>query len=179
MVALFLAQGFEEVEALTPLDYLRRAGAQVKTVGVNDKQVTGAHGITVTADLTAAEFCTDQLEMIVLPGGLPGTPHLEESPTVQQAIDYCAANGLFIGAICAAPSILGHKGLLRGKQAVCFPGFEPELNGAKISDQSVCRDDNFITAKGAGVSQQFGFALIAALFGPDQADQIARQVQWQ
>ena len=120
MIYVFLANGFEEVEALAPVDMLRRAKLDVTTVGVTGKTVTGSHGIPLTADITAEELNIGaDMEMIVLPGGMPGTLNEEASPAVQAAINYCTANDRWIGAICAAPSILGHKGLLKGKTAVC------------------------------------------------------------
>lgn len=178
MVYLFLAEGFEEVEALTPLDYLRRAELSVQSVGVTGKRVTGSHGIEVTADITADEVDFNKMEMIVLPGGMPGTLNLEKNLVVQQAVDLCALNGKTIGAICAAPSILGHKSLLRGKQAVCFPGFEQTLAGATILREPVVCDGQYITARGAGAAQQFAFALIAQALGKEKADLVAAAVQW-
>lgn len=178
MVYLFLAEGFEEVEALTPLDYLRRAGLAVQSVGVTGKQVTGSHGIEVTADIAADEVDFSRMEMIVLPGGMPGTLNLEKSPVVQQAVEFCAVNGLLIGAICAAPSILGHKSLLRGKKAICFPGFEQTLTGAEIVREPVVCDGQFVTARGAGAAQQFSFALVLKALGKEKAEALAAAVQW-
>ena len=133
MIYVFLANGFEEVEALAPVDMLRRAKLDVTTVGVTGKIVTGSHRIPVTADITAEELQIGaDMEMIVLPGGMPGTLNEEASETIQAAIDYCAKNDRWIGAICAAPSILGHKGLLQGKTATCYTGFEKDLLGAEI-----------------------------------------------
>lgn len=177
MVYVFLAEGFEEVEALAPVDILRRAGAEVQTVGVGDKTVTGARGITVQADITDAEAVTEGLEMVVLPGGAPGYLNLEKSPVVQKFIDYAFEKGEWIGAICAAPSILGHKGLLNGKRAVCFPGFEKELKGALPGTPPVTEDDNIITATGAGVAVEFGLALAAKLKGDARAAQVRGSIQ--
>lgn len=176
MIDLFLAEGFEEIEALATLDILRRAGLRAQTVGVAGKQVRGAHGITVTADIAADEASTDGLEMIVLPGG-PGTSNLEASGTVQDLIGYAAENGLWLAAICAAPSILGHKGLLAGKRAVCYPGYEPELKGAKVEDTSVCVDGRLITGNGPGASFSFGLELVAALKGREAAEQVKNGMQ--
>lgn len=159
MIYVFLADGFEETEALAPVDLLKRAGKEVITVGVTGNVVTGSHGIQVIADTNEISL-DDSLEMIVLPGGMPGTLNLEKSQCVQNAIDYCVLNNKFIGAICAAPSILGHKGLLKGKKAICYPGFESHLEGAVISDNSVEEDGIFITARGAGVAIDFGLKLI-------------------
>ncbi len=177
MVYAFLAEGFEETEAIAPIDLLRRAGVHVTTVGVTGKNVTGSHGIPITADITADAFKpAADIEMIILPGGMPGTLNEEKSDTVQAAIDYCVKNDRWIGAICAAPSILGHKGLLRNRTAVCYPGFEKDLEGAKIGSGGVARDSKIITARGAGVAVDFGLALIEALVGADLAAQIRASI---
>lgn len=176
MIYLFLADGFEETEALATLDILRRANTQTKTVGVIGAAVTGAHGVIVKADITADQAITEELEMIVLPGG-PGYAHLEKSPVVGKMIDYAVKHDLWIGAICAAPSILGHKGLLRGKKAVAYPGYEPELEGAVIGNSAVCEDGKFITANGPGASIEFGLKLVEKLDGREAADRIAFAMQ--
>ena len=124
MIYIFLAEGFEECEALAPIDILRRAGLDVKTVGIGSKIVTGSHNIPIVCDLEETELSTENLEAVILPGGMPGTLNLENSPTVQKFLEFAAKNQLIIAAICAAPSILGHKGLLKGKKATCFTGFE-------------------------------------------------------
>ena len=161
MIYVFLANGFEEIEALTPVDLLRRASKKVITVGVGDSVIVGSHGIPVVPDTIAQEIILgDELEMIVLPGGMPGTLNLEGSPYVQQAIDYCMEKNITIGAICAAPSILGHKGLLRDRTAVCYEGFETQLDCAQLGTGSVAVDGNIITARGAGVAVQFALALV-------------------
>lgn len=177
MVYVFLAQGFEEVEAVAPVDVLRRAGIEVRTVGVGGRSIVGAHGIAFTADISDAELPDEKPEMIVLPGGMPGTSNLEASRAVQSAIDRCAEKGIWIGAICAAPSILGHKGLLKGRQAVCFPGFEPDLKGATLAEGFLCEDGNIITAKGPGVALEFGFALAAKLKGMQIAETVRASMQ--
>lgn len=163
MIYIFLANGFEETEALVPLDILRRAKLQVKTVGIGGNLITGSHGITVTTDTINKDLSFENLNGIILPGGLPGATNLEADKTVQRAIDYCSQNNLLISAICAAPQILGHKGLLNGKNAVCFPGFEKELFGAKICNQKVVRDQNLITAWGAGAAFEFGLEILSYL----------------
>ena len=174
MIYVFLANGFEETEAIAPIDILRRSELDVKTVGIGEEVVVSSHGIAVIPDITEVDFVpSDDIEMIVLPGGMPGTLNLEKSRTVQEAIDYCAAKGKLIGAICAAPSILGKKGLLQGKKAVCFPGFEQFLEGA----ESVVRDGNIITAKGAGVAVEFGLKLSEALTGEASARKIKAALQ--
>ena len=148
MIYVFLADGFEEIEALTPVDVLRRAGFDVKTVGVTGKTVTGSHNIPVVADITIEEVTDKDLQGVILPGGMPGTLNLENNDTVQQFADLAVKKGLLLGAICAAPSILGHKGILNGKNATCFPGFEESLIGAYVQDAFVVTDGNIITGKG-------------------------------
>ena len=171
MIYFFLAQGFEEVEALAPIDLLRRCGKEVITVGVNDNIIVGSHNIPIVTDTITQEIkLDDTLEMIVLPGGMPGTINLENNPAVQEAIDFCVKNDKFIGAICAAPSILGHKGILKNKKAVCFEGFENQLEGADVSKDSVMADGNIITARGAGVAVQFGLKLVEVLISKERSD---------
>ena len=170
MIYVFLANGFEETEAIAPIDLLRRAGKKVITVGVGDNIIVGSHGISVVADTIAQEASlTGELEMIVLPGGMPGTLNLEKSDYVQTAIDYCVSNGKYIGAICAAPSILGHKGLLKGKTAVCYEGFETQLEGANIGNSGVAEDGIFITARGAGVAVDFGLKLVEKVHSKEES----------
>ena len=150
MVYVFLAEGFEEIEALTPVDLMRRAGLEVGLAGVGGLEITGSHGISVKADLLAEEADMAQAEAIVLPGGMPGTLNLEHSSAVQESIDNCVGKGVLVAAICAAPSILGHKGLLQGKKATAFPKFQQELEGAVLSADYVCQDGNILTARGNG-----------------------------
>ncbi len=177
MIYVFLADGFEEVEALAPVDILRRAELEVKTVGVGGKNITGSHGITVVADIEEKDITTDDMDMMILPGGMPGTLNLERSPIVTACAEYCARNNIYLAAICAAPSILGHMGLLKGKEAICFPGFEGQLTGAVISDKFVCVDGNIITAKGMGVAVQFGLTLAGLMAGQHEADHIHASIQ--
>ncbi len=170
MIYVFLADGFEETEAIAPIDLLRRSGRKVVTVGVGDNIITGSHGIPVVTDTIAQEAeLTPELEMIVLPGGMPGTLNLEKSEYVQAAIDYCTANGKYIGAICAAPSILGHKGLLKSRKAVCYEGFEAQLEGAEIISAPVAEDGIFITARGAGAAIEFGLKLVEKAVSPSES----------
>ena len=149
MVYMFLAEGFEEVEALCPLDLLRRAGVEVQTVGIGGMLVTGAHGITVTADISEEAFiaCQDiSPEMIILPGGMPGSLNLDASPTIDAAIKATVTANGYLCAICAAPLILGRRGLLKGRRATCYPGFEDELTGAIDVGGRVIHDGKIITA---------------------------------
>ena len=176
MVYMFLANGFEEIEALCPLDLLRRAGVEVTTVGIGSDTLMGSHGIPVIADIPEGMFADSNPEMIILPGGMPGAKNLDESRTVDMALSAASRKGAFIAAICAAPMVLGHRGLLADKEAICFPGFEKELTGAKISRKRVVRDVNIITAAGMGVALEFGLELVAALKGRDVAENLRRAV---
>lgn len=181
MVYVFLAEGFEEIEALTPVDILRRAGVETSTVAVGTagREVTGSHGITVSADLQTDGVNTEGLEAVVLPGGMPGTRNLEQDETVQKLIDFCVEREKWIGAICAAPSILGHKGLLEGRRATAYPTFMQELGGASLSDDYVCRDGHIITARGMGVSVPFALKLAEVLVSPEKAEEIEAGIQWE
>ena len=177
MIYVFLADGFEEIEALCPLNLMRRAGLPVATVGVGGKkEISGAHGIKVIADIKDSELCDGDPTLIMLPGGMPGTKNLQASKIVKAAIKNAAQKNAPIAAICAAPSILGSMGLLSGKRATCFPGFEGQLEGAILSEKKVVRDGNIITAAGMGVALEFGLAIIEMLLGADRAEQLARDV---
>ncbi len=178
MIYLFLAEGFEEIEALTPVDYLRRAGVAVTTVGVGAKNVTGAHKITVAADITTQQLSEDtDFDGVILPGGMPGTLNLEKDTTVMHFVNRAYNENKLLCAICAAPSVLGHAGILNGKKATCFPGFEEDLTGAVATGAPVEKDGNIITARGAGVAADFAFAIIAACKDKETADKICRQIQ--
>ena len=173
MIYVFLADGFEELEAFAPVDILRRGGCEVLTVGVTGKCVTGSHGIKTECDTLISDITLSKsVEAIVLPGGMPGTLNLEKSKDVQDVIDYCYQKNIIIGAICAAPSILGHKGILEGKKATCFNGFEKDLLGADIISEPVVRDKNIITAFGAGAAFPFGFELLGAVKSKNTAEKI-------
>ena len=169
---MFLAHGFEEVEALAPLDLLRRAGVEIKTVGIGAKTIVGAHSIPVVADMTDAEFSDEAPEMVILPGGMPGTLNLDESETVHRAIESAKSSDSHLAAICAAPMILGKLGLLSGKEAICYPGFEAHLIDTKISDKTVVNDGKVTTAKGMGVAVEFGLTLVALLKGEETAEKL-------
>ena len=159
MVIILLADGFEELEALSPLDILRRENIEVKTVGIKDKTVTGSHGITVLADLSCDEVDLNKVELAIFPGGMPGTLNLDASDFTDKVITAVKTNGGMLAAICAAPLIFGRRGLLIGKRAICFPGFENELKGAVISDEGVTVDGNIITAKDFAHAFEFGQVL--------------------
>lgn len=177
MVYLFLADGFEIVEAMAPLDMLRRAGVDVQTVGLFGKNVVCSKNVEVKADITMDQVNMEDCEMIILPGGLPGAEHLRDSEEIGEIIDYAESNSLFIAAICAAPMVIGRRGVLRGKRATCFPGYENELLGADCTGEGVVRDGKVITGKGAGRSIEFGLALVEALRGKAKADEIKAKIQ--
>jgi 4-methyl-5(b-hydroxyethyl)-thiazole monophosphate biosynthesis len=177
MLYLFLAEGFEELEAVAPLDLLRRAGIAVRTVGLGGRTVVGAHGIPVVCDETAAEWTPgDDFAGVILPGG-PGHAALAESPAVLAALRLAAEEGKLLAAICAAPSIPGALGYLQGRKAVCFPGYEAQLRGAEIRFDPVVRDGNIVTSRGAGTAVAFGLALVAYLRSPEEAAQLERTIQ--
>ena len=205
MIYLFLAPGFEEVEALAPLDLLRRAGLSVTTVAIrtaernaildecrrigtsatnlwdDDLTVTGSHGIPVTADMNEGDFSTllDESfapEALILPGGMPGTSNLDASAAVETALTLAAAKDAYLCAICAAPMVLGKRGYLVGKRATCFPGFEEYLEGATVGGK-VIRDGKIITAAGMGVAQEFGLEMISVLVSPEKAGEIRAAIQ--
>ena len=177
MVYLFLANGFEEIEALCPLDLLRRAGVEVTTVGVGGAEfVMGAHHICVQTDIPDTMYRDARPEMIILPGGMPGSKNLDESRVVDTALRAAHTCGGYLAAICAAPMVLGHRGYLKGKRATCFPGFEDQLEGATLADSRVVRDGNTITAAGMGVALDFGLELVSVLKGKDIAEQLRRAV---
>ncbi|MDE7399134.1 MAG: DJ-1/PfpI family protein [Oscillospiraceae bacterium] len=178
MIYVFLADGFEETEAIAPIDMMCRAGLDVVMVGIKNDGVKSSHGVPVLCDITDMQVELDErLQLIVLPGGMPGTLNLEANPVVQSAIDYCVEHNIPIGAICAAPSILGKKGLLAGKEAICFPGFEKFLTGAKLSDKKVVTDGIFTTAAGAGVAVEFGLELVKVLKGKEESDSVRAAIQ--
>ena len=190
MIYIFLANGFEEVEALATVDVLRRADLKVKIVGIGSDVITGAHGISTVCDAVDSDLTPgDDIEAVILPGGMPGATHLREhdgmpgtlnlerSAKVNAFVDYAYENQKIVCAICAAPSILGHKGMLKGKKAVCFPGFESELEGAELSDSFVVTDGNIITAKGMGSAVKFGIAIGAAFVGEAKMKKIEESLQ--
>lgn len=178
MVYVFLADGFEEVEAIEPIDIMRRAGIDVLTVSLDDAPVTGAHNISVKADIVIDEVNKDDIEAVVLPGGGRGHENLDASDSVHALINYAVANGKYVCAICAAPSILGRKQLLDGKKATCYPGFEKYLYGAEYVTDKVVVDGKVITARGAGAAAEFGFEITAALRDRETADAVKAQMQF-
>lgn len=167
-ICIFLAEGFEEIEAITPIDVLRRAGIPVETVSImDDLAVKGAHGVPVVADKLFEEVKEDDIEMILLPGGLPGATNLFSHKGLKEMIMHFAAEQKPLSAICAAPFIYGHHGLLAGKKATCYPGFESHLKGAEYTAALVQSDGNYITAKGPGAALAFAFAIVEKYCGAD------------
>lgn len=176
MIYMFLADGFEEIEALCPLDLMRRASIDVTTVSIGGRSITGAHGITVTADIADVAYNGADADMIFLPGGMPGTLNLASSDTVTLAIRDALKNDRYIAAICAAPSILGDMGLLNGKKAVCYPGFEDRLTGAEIPDKRVVLDGKILTAKGMGAALDMGLEAVRIFRGEKIAAELRHAV---
>lgn len=177
MVYIFLADGFEEIEALCVLDFLRRAKIETKTVGIGGKIANGSHGIPVVCDVEGAHMTGDEdFDMIILPGGLPGATNLDSSPLVNKFIEKAVNENKFICAICAAPFILGKRGILNGKRACCYPGFEKELLGAVVCEDSCVRDGKIITARAMGKSHDFALEIIEALVGKETRDNLKKSV---
>lgn len=179
MVFLLLADGFEETEAFAPLDILRRAGVDVRTVGITGTPVTSSHGLPVLTDMIPEQVDLAQADMVILPGGMPGTKNLYACDFVRNAISYCIKQSRYVAAICAAPSIiLGGMRLLDGKNATCYPGMESGMTGANALDRPVCVDGKIITARAAGAAFDFGLALCAALCGQDTADNVRHEIHY-
>lgn len=177
MVYILLADGFEEVEAITPIDLLRRAGIAVSLVGVTGKTVTGGQGIQVVCEKMIDETDFSDAEMLILPGGGVGTQNLYANEAVRSAVTLCSETGKYIAAICAAPSIiLGGMGLLQGKRAVCYPGMEDGMTGAEATDANSVIDGKIITGRGVGGALDFACDIITALKGEEKAKEIAAEV---
>lgn len=177
MIYVFLANGFEDMEAIVSIDVLKRTGFEVKTVGIGGEKVVSSGNIIMFADTTVNKISTEDIDAIVLPGGMPGTKNLNSCKEVCDVIKYCFDNNILIGAICAAPMILGGMGLLKNKEACCFPGFESYLKGAYLSNDIVCRSGNIITAKGPGVALDFAFSLVEALCGEEISKNLMSEMQ--
>lgn len=176
MVYVLLGTGFEETEAIAPIDLLRRAGVDVLTVGINGKLIYGGHGIGVEADITIEQMDLTHLDMIVLPGGLGGVKSIRESKPAMDAIRFAHENGKFVAAICAGPTILAELGITDGKDAVCYPGCEEDMGSANMVTAPCVRSGMVITGTSAGCAVPFGLALVAALKGQAAADRIAKQI---
>jgi protein deglycase len=168
-----LAEGFEEIEALTVVDVLRRAEVEVVTAGVGRRQISGKHGIRVIADSVLAEVADQSFEMIVLPGGVPGVPNLADDPTVARIVQAHAENGAWITAICAAPSILNDLGLLEGKRATIHPSWRDRLTAGTYTEETVVRDGKVVTSRGPGTALPFALTLARLLVGEAKAAEVA------
>ncbi len=173
-VYVFLAEGFEEIEAIGTIDLLRRAGLPTHVVAVGlEPNVTGAHGIAIQADLSISEVYNDDVLALVLPGGLSGVTNLDASQRLHQLIREANQEGKLLCAICAAPSVFGGADLLEGKEAIAYPGFEKNLKGAKVSEAPVVKSGHIITAKSAGYTFDFALEIISALAGEEKAGEVA------
>lgn len=179
-IAVFLAKGFEEIEALTVVDLCRRAGLKVCMVSVEDSlTVEGSHGICVLADSMFEAVDFEALDMLVLPGGMPGTRNLEAHAGLMEQVDAFDRQGRYLAAICAAPSILGHRGILNGKRACCYPGYEEQLSGAEATKESVVRSEHVIMARGMGCAIPFGLAIISVFCGREKARELAAGIVYE
>lgn len=178
-VIFLLANGFEETELITPVDILRRAGANVELVSVEESiYVEGSHGIKIEADNYASKVNLDDIEAVVLPGGLRGTERLSKSPWAEKIIMSAHNNGKFVAAICAAPMVLGKAGLLEGKNYTCYPGIDKNITDGIYTKKSVVHEDNIITAEAMGSSMEFGFKLAELLYGKDIENKIRNEIYY-
>lgn len=176
MIAVLLAEGFEEIEALLPVDMLRRAGLNVKTVGITGKTVTGSHGIPVIADMLPDELPLSEITLAIFPGGMPGALNLDASPFTDKVIEAVKKNGARLAAICAAPLVFGRRGLLDGKEATCYPGFEGELRGARVLSAPVVTDGLITTAKGMGAALEFSKELLKLTVGEKTKNKLSAAI---
>jgi len=176
-IAIFFAEGYEEIEALTVVDMCRRAKLEIDMVSVTgEKTVKGAHKIDVAMDKLFEEADFKEYDMLILPGGMPGTRNLEAHEGLMAQVDAFQAAGKYLAAICAAPSVLGHRGVLKGKEACCYPSFESHLEGAKVTFEPVAVAGNVITSRGMGTAIEFSLAIIEALCGKELADKLAGDI---
>jgi len=170
----FMADGFEDIEALAPVDILRRGGVDIKTVSITgSREVTSAHGVTILADITFEEANLDDADLLMLPGGMPGAANLRDHRALGEALTEQAQCGGMVSAICAAPMVLGTLGLLRGKRATCYPGFEDFLEGAQPTGAMCTVDGNITTGKGPGAALEYGYTLLAQLTNEQTAREVA------
>ncbi len=177
MVYVLLGTGFEETEAIAPIDLLRRAGVEVLTVGINGKLVYGGHGIGVETDIELGEMDLTNMDMVVLPGGLGGVASIRASKEAMDAISFAYENGCYVAAICAGPTILADLHITDGKHATCYPGCEEAMGNAIMAENAPwVTDGRIITGTSAGCAIPFGLALVAALKGEEAANTVARQI---
>ena len=176
MVYMLLGTGFEETEAIAPLDLLRRANVEVQTVGLNGKIIYGSHGIGVEADIEIGQMDLTKLEMIILPGGLGGVASIRSCQAAMDAVRFAYENDKYTAAICAGPTVLADLGIPNGKNATCYPGCEGQMGSANMVEAAAVTDGKLITGTSAGCAVSFGLALIAALKDQEEADRIAKQI---
>ena len=177
MVYILLGTGFEETEAIAPLDLLRRADIPVMTVGLNGKIIYGSHGIGVKADITIGQMDLTEMDMIVLPGGLGGVASIRSCPEALEAVRFAWENEKFVAAICAGPTVLADLGITQGKNATCYPGCENDMGNAVMAENVPCiRDGKLITGTSAGCAISFGLMLIEALKDAETSQRIAKQI---
>ena len=178
MVYILLADGFEEMEALVPADLLRRAGIEVALVGLDAPVITGSHGIAVSTDILLEQADIQPQDTLVLPGGLGGVQSMQMDLFALAFIQKAHDIGCRMAAICAAPTLLAHLGLLEGRQAVCYPGMEGEMTGAQMVDADVVVDGPFVTARAAGASYEFGFTLISLLTNQEKSEEVRHGIRY-
>lgn len=174
MVYIILGTGFEPIEAIAPCDILRRGGVEVKLAGVGSTMIQAAHGITVQADCTVDEIDRDDLELIMLPGGMGGVRSMLGSQKVLETVQFAWENDRFVTAICAAPTILAKLHITDGRRAVCYPGLEDRMGSARMQDRDTVRDDRLITGRAPGAAYEFGLALLEALKGAETAEAVRK-----
>ena len=180
VIGVFFAEGYEEIEALTVVDICRRAGIETKMVSIDESiEVTGAHGISVKMDRCLSNVDFKQLDMIVLPGGLPGTTNLEGCTALMEAADQFYREGKWLAAICAAPSIFGHRGFLKGRCATSYPGFESHLDGAEVTQSAAVADGNIITGRGMGCAIPFALLIVEKLISEEAAAKLAAAIVYE
>lgn len=179
MVYAFLAEGFEETEAIAVIDIIKRGGIDLCTVSIkDDKIVKGSHGVSIEADMSISQIDFEKADMLFLPGGMPGTLNLADCNMLTEQIKKFASTGKKLAAICAAPSVLGQLGVLEGKKAICYPGFEGKLTGAQITNEKVVKDGNVFTSKGMGTAIDLGLEIVAEYKGRGKADEVAESIQY-
>lgn len=176
-IAIFLAEGYEEIEALTVADICRRCGLEVSLVSVTEERlVRSSHNVAVQADMCFSQVDFEACDMLVLPGGMPGTKNLEAHEGLMAQVDAFYAAGKYVAAICAAPSILGHRGILKGRKACCYPGFESYLEGADVTEGPVEISEHVITSRGMGTAIDFALAIAGVFCGSEKAAEMAEAV---
>ena len=176
-IAIFFATGYEEIEALTVVDICRRCNIEIDMVSVAETDmVTGSHGISVKMDKMFSEVNFPEYDMLILPGGMPGTGNLEAHEGLMAQVDAFFESDKYVGAICAAPSVLGHRGILKGKNACCYPGFESHLEGANATTNPVEIAGNVITSRGMGTAIEFALAIVSICCGREKADEMAKTI---